>query len=238
MRLDTFLVDQKLISSRSRAQMLIANGDVFVDGKTARKSSQNVSDNTQIAINDSIKYVSRAGLKLESALKAFSVDPYKKHCLDIGSSTGGFTDVLLQKGAASIVAVDVGTGQMESDLAASPKVSLFEQTDIRDFYLQKKFDLIVMDVSFISQIKLIKHIERFSKEKTSLISLIKPQFEVGEGFIGRGGIVKDAKRTQEIISNIITTYENNGFVLRDKVIPSVIRGGDGNIEYVAHFQKN
>jgi 23S rRNA (cytidine1920-2'-O)/16S rRNA (cytidine1409-2'-O)-methyltransferase len=235
MRLDLYLVDTKIVQSRNRAQMLIQSGDVFVDGKQATKASQKVGSDSEIAVNDSIKYVSRAGLKLEYALEVFGVDPYKLHCLDIGSSTGGFTDLLLQKGAAKVTAVDVGTMQMDEGISADPRVTLFEQTDIRDFFPRDKFDLIVTDVSFISQRKIADTVSRIASSSTKFITLIKPQFEVGEAFVGRGGIVKDAARPQKAVAAVVESFESVGFELQDRVYPSVIKGGDGNVEYLAYF---
>lgn len=234
MRLDIFLAEHGFATSRTRAQELINRGFVFVNSRQIGRASFDISEKDFVQVQGDLPFVSRGGEKLQFALEHFVVDPAGLHVLDIGSSTGGFTDVVLQKGAASVTAVDVGTGQFDKELAHNPRVYLFEQTDIRNFYPDKKFDLILIDLSFISQKEIIPHLKRFSKEGTQIISLIKPQFEVGAHNIGKGGIVNNADAVLDILESIKGIYHQEGFVCDFDVIPSEMKGGDGNQEYFLH----
>jgi len=234
MRLDIFLAEHGFATSRTRAQELISRGLVVVNGRQAGRSSKEISERDYVLVEGDLPYVSRAGEKLSFALEYFSVDVAGKHVLDIGSSTGGFTDVVLQKGAASVTAVDVGTNQFDKELANNPRVTLFEKTDIRDFYPEKRFDVIVIDLSFISQKEIIPYLERFTKEGVDIVALIKPQFEVGRQNIGKGGIVKNPDLILDTLEMIKEEYSKNSFACDIDPAPSPIKGGDGNQEYLIH----
>lgn len=234
MRLDQYLVTHHGLT-RSRAQLLIADGSVCVQGIPITKASKTVTPNDTVSVIDSIKYVSRAGLKLEKALELFQVDPSNKICLDIGSSTGGFTECLLQKGALHVDAVDVGTDQLVLSLRNNPRVAVYEQTDIRTFQNKIKYNLIVCDASFISLTKIIPEIPRFSDDNATVILLIKPQFEVGRDFLGKGGIVSDEMRVVEVITDIVLCARKHSLSLVTEIKICPIKGGDGNQEYIGCF---
>lgn len=234
MRLDIYLAEHGFAPSRTKAQELICRGLVFVNGRQQGRASLDVSLEDYIEVRGALPYVSRGGEKLAFALEHFAIDPAQKHVLDIGSSTGGFSDVVLQKGAGSVTAVDVGTGQFEKELAKNPRVKLFEKTDIRNFYPDRTFDLIVIDLSFISQKEIIPHLKRFCKEGTDIVALVKPQFEVGPHNVGKGGIVSNSDAVLDVLEDITRQYQEAGFVLDFDPIPSPLKGGDGNQEYFIH----
>lgn len=234
MRLDIFLAEHGFTTSRSRAQELISRGLVLVNGRQVGRSSKEITERDYVVVEGDLPYVSRAGEKLSFALEYFAVDVTGRHVLDIGSSTGGFSDVVLQKGAASVTAVDVGTGQFDKELATNPRVSLFEKTDIRDFYPEKRFDVIVLDLSFISQKEIIPHLRRFTKEGSDIVALIKPQFEVGQQNIGKGGVVKNPDAILDTLEIIKEKYSQHGFTCEVDPVPSPIKGGEGNQEYLIH----
>lgn len=235
MRLDVFLTEHGFAPSRTKAQEMVSRGFVFVNNKEQDRASFQVEEKDYVEVRNTLPFVSRGGEKLASTLSYFDIDPNGLHVLDIGSSTGGFSDVVLQKGAASVTAVDVGTGQFDGELSKNPRVYLFEKTDIRDFYPDKKFDLIVIDLSFISQKEIIPHLKRFCKEGTQIVSLIKPQFEVGKQNIGKGGIVNNADAVLDILETIKTLYQQEGFICDFDPIPSPLKGGDGNQEYFIYL---
>lgn len=237
MRIDQFLVEH-FNMSRSRAQLLIKDGAVCVAGKVITKSSHEIPENFDknlITITDTIKYVSRAGLKLEHALQEFSLNITYKKCLDIGSSTGGFTDCLLQYGASHVDCVDVGTDQLHKKIKTDPRVSVFEQTDIRNFD-GDNYDIIVVDISFISLTSIISTLPKFCHKNTEIVLLIKPQFEVGKEFLNKQGIVKDEQVVRESIEKIKINLNNNGFVV-NMIADSPILGGDGNREFLVYCSK-
>ncbi len=234
MRLDIFLAENGFTPSRTKAQELISRGLVFVNGRQQGRASFDIFEKDFVEVQGALPYVSRGGEKLAGALEHFAVDPAGLHVLDIGSSTGGFSDVVLQKGAATVTAVDIGTGQFDFELSKNPRVSLFEKTDIRNFFPDKKFDLIVIDLSFISQKEIISHLKRFCKEETQIVSLIKPQFEVGPQNIGKGGIVNNPDAVLDVLESIKEEYHKAGFVCDFDPVPSILKGGDGNQEYFLH----
>lgn len=234
MRLDQWLVHHNNFT-RSRAQLLITDGAVRMNGIVCTKANKTVAATDSVTVTDTITYVSRAGLKLQHALDMFNIFPAGKMCLDIGSSTGGFTDCLLTRGAIHVDAVDVGTDQLSPSLKSDSRVSSYEQTDIRQFKNITRYDMIVCDISFISLLKIIPEIPRFAKNTTEIILLIKPQFEVGKEFLGKGGIVHEDMRVVEIITDIVTMARHYGCILVDEVKQCPIRGGDGNQEYVVCF---
>lgn len=239
MRLDLYLSANGFCKSRSRAKELIVSGAVTVGGKTVTKPSYEVSDGDDVACDTAAgcRYVSRGGLKLERALEYFGISPEGLVCADIGASTGGFTDCLLQHGAARVYAVDSGTAQLDPSLSADPRVVSLENLNARYITADDigcKCSLAVMDVSFISQTKLFSAITEILMPGGVLISLIKPQFEVGRSGIGKGGIVKDQKKRLAAIDNVCECAELHGLACRGTVL-SPIEGGDGNTEYLACF---
>ncbi len=228
MRLDQYLKYKGFFETREKARQAIENSLVFVNGKTCLKPSKNIPDNTEIRIKKVESHVSRAGEKLKAAIKHFNISPEHKICLDIGSSTGGFTEYLLKKGAKEVTAVDVGKNQMHPDLRKNPKLKLFEETDIREFHPNKKFDLIVVDVSFISIKKIIPSLKELIDHETIILWLFKPQFEAGRKFLKKG-----ICRHPDIKMLIRETGEflgENGLKLIEMVkIP--LKGKMGNQEY-------
>jgi len=237
MRLDIYLTEKGYAPTRTKAQYLISESLVTVDGKVINKPSYDVEGKKVAVIGDGLKYVSRGALKLEGALKAFSIDPEGSRCVDIGSSTGGFTDCLLQHGAVSVFCVDSGTDQLHEKLRDDPRVTLREQFNARDLTYSDvgyKADIVVMDVSFISQTVLFPNVKNVLDEDGLFISLIKPQFEAGKENVGKGGIVKSDKVRKAVIENVIAQAKEHGLYFRNITV-SPITGGDGNVEYLACF---
>ncbi len=239
MRIDTWLTEEGYLPSRAKAKEMILNGAVYCDGIKVDKPSFTVKDGVKIEVRDDplLRYVGRGGLKLEAALDAFSVSVTDKVAMDIGASSGGFTDCLLQRGAAFVYAVDSGNGQLHPKLGKDQRVCSMEGCNAR--YLQRKDfptvpTLAVMDVSFISQTLLYPAIYHVMARGGTLISLIKPQFELDRAALGKGGIVKDEKKRAEAIKRVTESAEAIGFTLRG-MITSPITGGDGNTEYLAAF---
>ena len=240
MRLDVFLCERELVKSRTEAKNLIENGSVSVFGKQITKPSYNVSEDSEISITRTgTQYVSRGGYKLEAALDKFGVSPENRLAIDIGASSGGFTDCLLQRGAKHVIAVDSGTMQLAKSLRTDARVSVMENTNAR--YLSPSSleyvpDLAVMDVSFISATYLFLPIYNCLAEIADFICLIKPQFEVGKANLGKGGIVKSESARKMAVDKVLNAAREIGF-LENGVIESPISGGDGNIEYLAYFRK-
>ena len=237
-RLDKELVLKGFVESRTKAQELIANGAVKVNDKVVVKDSYSVGelDKIEIAQNDVLKYVSRGGFKLEKALKVFNIDVSNKVVMDIGSSTGGFTDCLLQNGAKKVLAIDVGTDVMHKSLRENEKVELYENTNITEVHHDKfeELDLIVVDVSFVSLERIVEKV--YSENiKVDIICLIKPQFECGKQIATKyGGVIKSKSVHKDVLKSVITFFNKNNFFLLGLDF-SPIKGGDGNIEYIAHF---
>ncbi len=237
-RLDFELVKRGLVKSRTKAQELIKSGYVLCNGEVVNKSGKQIlaTDKIIITNNDYLKYVSRGGLKLEKALTEFGVDLHNKIVMDIGSSTGGFTDCAIQHGARKVIAIDVGTEVMDKGLRSNIKVELYENTNIKDLELSffADVDYITIDVSFISIIKVFERIAK-SNIEIEIIGLIKPQFECGKEIASKyKGVILDKKIHKKVISKTISKINKLGFFLRD-VISSPIKGGDGNIEYLTYF---
>jgi 23S rRNA (cytidine1920-2'-O)/16S rRNA (cytidine1409-2'-O)-methyltransferase len=233
-RLDQALVARGLMESRARAQEAIAAGLVTVDGAPATKPAQRVDASAVLAATPAHPYVSRGALKLIAALDAFAIDPSGRHCLDVGASTGGFTEVLLRRGAAHVSAIDVGRGQLHPTLAADPRVTSREGTDIRTVTAERlgtPVTLAVADVSFISLRLVLPAIAGLIAPGAPLVALIKPQFEVGPGRIGKGGIVSDEQGLTDAIAGVREAATAAGFAV-GAVIPSPITGGDGNREFL------
>lgn len=240
-RIDKLLVELGLADSRTKAQALVMSGVVLVGDMRVEKASQEFPTDSNIRIKGKTiesKYVGRGGLKLEKALSDFHINVSEYVCLDIGASTGGFTDCLLQNGAKKVVAIDVGTNQIVWKLRNHPFVEVRENTNAR--YLKpedfsEKFDLIVMDVSFISVTKIFPALVPLLKNTGKIITLIKPQFEVGRGEVGKGGIVREAEKHERVIKEVNESAEKNGLQVRD-VIESPILGADGNKEFLALYE--
>jgi 23S rRNA (cytidine1920-2'-O)/16S rRNA (cytidine1409-2'-O)-methyltransferase len=235
-RIDLLLVKKGLAPTRARARSLIMAGVVYVDGTKLEKAGTIVRENSTIQVkHPALRYVSRGGVKLEAALREFEIDVRDKDALDIGASTGGFTDCLLQFGVRRVYAVDVGYGQLDWKLRQDPRVVVMERVNAR--YLNpedigKLVDISTVDVSFISVTKVTPPVSKILKTGGVLIVLIKPQFEVGKGKVGKGGIVKEEEKHREVISKIISFLEGLNFRILG-VIPSPILGADGNKEFLA-----
>lgn len=240
-RIDKMLVERGLAESRTKAQALVMAGVVLVDELRIEKPSQEFGPDVAIRIKgrtEETKYASRAGLKLEKALSEFDIRPGEYVCLDVGASTGGFTDCLLVHGARKVIAVDVGTNQLIWRLRDDARVEAREKVNAR--YLERgdfgvEFDLIVMDVSFISVTKILPALAGLMTVKTRLVVLIKPQFEVGKGEVGKGGIVRDAEKQLAAVEKVNEFAVGIGLDCGG-VIESPILGADGNKEFLAHYR--
>jgi 23S rRNA (cytidine1920-2'-O)/16S rRNA (cytidine1409-2'-O)-methyltransferase len=242
-RIDKLLVERGLAESRTKAQAMVMAGVVLVNEQRVEKSSEAIPANAEIRIkggdDPASRYVGRGGLKLEAALREFKIDAAALTCLDIGSSTGGFTDCLLQQGARHVVSIDVGHNQIDWRLRTDPRVEVREGVNARylkpsDFQIQ--FDLVVMDVSFISATKILPAIVSLLKADGRLILLIKPQFEVGRGEVGKGGIVRDPEKHARVIEEVNQAAKELGLAARN-VMESPLRGADGNLEFLALYEK-
>ena len=241
MRIDVYLTAAGYASSRKKAQDLIGAGAVTVDGVVVKKSSELINEAVphQVTVEQVFKYVSRGGMKLEAALDAFGISVNRKKAVDVGSSTGGFTDCLLKRGAARVTCVDSGVGQLHESLRSDPRVAVFEQFNARmlnEEVTDGPCDVAVMDVSFISQTYLIPNIASVLKEGGTFVSLIKPQFEAGKSALGKNGVVHSAAYRFLAIKRVLTCAMENGLDCMG-VILSPIEGGDGNKEYLAYFCK-
>lgn len=238
-RLDALLVQRGLAPSRTAAQRLIAAGRVSLDGETIRKPAQSLPENAALSIAPAAdaEYVSRGGLKLAGALRHTGIDPRGKHCLDIGQSTGGFSDCLLQQGAAQVVGIDVGHGQLHPAIAADPRVEAHEGVNARalekSVLAGRRFDLIVADVSFISLTLIIPQLPPLLNEAGDLLLLVKPQFEVGPENLGKGGIVADPALYAIVRDKLAASCAANHLAVLDW-FESPITGADGNREFFLH----
>lgn len=230
-RLDIALVKRKITQTRSQAENIIRLGEVRIEGKVINKPGYFVKDSANITITAEDHYVSRAGLKLASIAKDFLLDFKNKVVLDVGSSTGGFTDFALQNGAKRVIAVDVGKDQLHPSLHNNDKIDLYEQTDIRDFIKNKvvklDFDIIVIDVSFISLKEILPFIKTICKNKTEVIAMLKPQFEVGANAKHKG-VIKNEKLRRDVIKDF-EAWLKSSFKIINKS-DSKIAGSKGNLE--------
>ncbi len=242
-RIDKLLVERGLADSRTKAQALVMAGLVLVNEQRVAKPSDNTPLNAQIRLkgadDPTSRYVGRGGLKLEAALREFAIDVNGLACIDVGASTGGFTDCLLQHGAASVVALDVGHNQLDWRLRNDSRVTVKENVNAR--YLKpedfaNKFDLAVMDVSFISATKVMPALIPLLADAGSLITLIKPQFEVGRGEVGSGGIVRNPEKHTRVIAEVNQAATELGF-RPVGLIESPLQGADGNREFLALYEK-
>jgi 23S rRNA (cytidine1920-2'-O)/16S rRNA (cytidine1409-2'-O)-methyltransferase len=240
-RIDKLLVTRRLAESRTKAQAMVMAGVVLVENQRVDKPSDQFLPDVSIRIKDAdnpaSKYVGRGGLKLEAALDQFQLNVEGLISLDVGASTGGFTDCLLQHGAARVFAIDVGHNQIDWRLRNDPRVEVLEGVNAR--YLQPedfptKFDLIVVDVSFISLTKVIPALLPLMTDEGRLVALIKPQFEVGKGEVGSGGVVKDPDQHKHVVQEVSDFAESLGLRRLD-LIESPIKGAEGNVEFLALF---
>ena len=234
-RLDILLIERELAETRHRAQALILAGDVRVDAQVISKAGALVAEDAAIAIRAPLKYVSRGGFKLEGALDAFALDARDKTYADIGASTGGFTDCLLQRGAARVYAIDVGYGQLAWKLRNDPRVVVMDRVNIRYLdALAEPIDLAVIDVSFISLTLVLPVAKRLLQPRGNVVALVKPQFEAGRAQVGKGGIVRDARVHRAVLEKIAQYAIANDWRVRG-VCRSPITGADGNVEFFIHL---
>lgn len=239
-RLDVLLVSRGLAETRTKAQAIIMSGDVYVGGQKADKPGMSYEDTVEIEVRgQACPYVSRGGLKLEKALRDFGVDPTGYVCSDSGASTGGFTDCLLQQGAAKVFAIDVGYGQLAWKIRQDPRVVCMERTNIR--YVQPEdlgepLDLSVVDVSFISLKIVLPAIARLLKPTGQVLCLIKPQFEAGKEKVGKKGVVRDPAVHQEVLEHFVALADELGFTIRNLTF-SPVKGPEGNIEFLSHLSR-
>src|SRR5229473_2879262 len=240
-RIDKLLVERGLAQSRTKAQALVMAGVVLVEEQLVRKPSESFLPAANIRIKDAgdpaSRYVGRGGLKLEAALSEFKIDVAGLTCLDVGASTGGFTDCSLQHGASKVVAVDVGHNQLDWKLRSDPRVELREGVNAR--YLKpedfdRQFDLVTIDVAFISATMILPAVVPLLADQGRIVALIKPQFEVGKGEVGKGGIVTDPSQHQRVIEQVNRAAGSLGLGIAG-VIESPIHGADGNVEFLALY---
>lgn len=235
MRIDQLLCDKGLVENRQKAQALILAGKVLVNRVPVTKAGTQILTNAEVHVKeDEIPYVSRGALKLEEALKTLDIDIEHDVCLDIGASTGGFTDCLLQHGAGKVYAVDVGYGQLAWSLRQDPRVVVLERTNVRyltEEHVPERVDLVTIDTSFISLKRVVPAALPFLKKGGRILALIKPQFEVDKGKVGKGGVVKDPAQHAEVIESLSLFFQGIGLA-REAVIPSPILGPKGNREFI------
>jgi len=241
-RIDKLLVERGLAESRTKAQALVMAGVVLVDEQQVQKPSDQFTIDARIRVkhadDPASRYVGRGGLKLQAALREFQLNVEGAACLDVGASTGGFTDCLLQNGAQKVFAIDVGHNQIDWRLRNDPRVEVREGVNAR--YLQPedfpvRFDLAVIDVSFISATKVLPAIVSLIREGGSIVTLIKPQFEVGRGEVGGGGIVRDAVKRAQAVETVNNAAVQLGLRVAG-VTESPIQGAEGNVEFLAHYK--
>ncbi|MBA2406109.1 MAG: TlyA family RNA methyltransferase [Bdellovibrionales bacterium] len=233
-RADKVLADLKLVSSRSQAKSLIEKGDVVVDGYPLKKASELISPLSKIEINVPL-FVGRGAFKLEKALEVFKIEVKNKVMLDVGASTGGFTEILLKEGATKVYAIDVGHDQLAAKLKEDPRVINLEGTNIRELKeLPELADGAVMDLSFISITKVLEQVKNLLKPKSPLMALVKPQFEAGLERLPKDGVVKDEVVRAKILKEVIEFATSHGWT-HVQTILSPIQGKSGNVEYLVYF---
>lgn len=241
MRLDSEIIARGILTGRERAKEKIKNGEIEVNGIVCKKPSYEVSDTDKIVLTGEVlKYVGRGGLKLEKAVEVFNIDLKGLICLDVGASTGGFTDCMLQNGAEKVYAVEVGHGQLAEKLLDDRRVISMEKTDIRNVsndIFEEPPQFVCADVSFISLKLILPHIYRLMSETGSVTVLIKPQFEAGKSNIGKNGIVKSPKVHIQVINDILEFCKEINFYIRGLCV-SPIKGGNGNTEYLLYLDRS
>ena len=240
-RLDVMLVERGLAESREKAKAIIMSGIVYVDGEKEDKAGSNFPETAKIEVRGkTLKYVSRGGLKLEKAMEVFPIELDGKVCMDVGSSTGGFTDCMLQNGAVKVYSVDVGYGQLAWKLRQDERVVVMEKTNIRYVKpedIEELVDFASVDVSFISLSKVLPPLRDLLKDEAEVVCLIKPQFEAGREKVGKKGVVRDKAVHVDVIENVLGYAEEAGFnVLGLDFSP--VKGPEGNIEYLMHIRKD
>ncbi len=238
-RLDIYLVNSSLASSRERAKRMIEEGRVCVNGSVCLKPSKKIDCGDNVTASDGLKYVGRGALKLIGAFEAFGLDVKDKVCADIGASTGGFTQVLLERGAKKVYAADVGHGQLSDILINDSRVVNLEGVNARDLtpeMFNGMADFVCCDLSFISLKLTLAPMAGILADGADMTVLIKPQFEADRGSLNKNGILKDRKKHIEILDSLIAFFAQTGLTLAG-IVPSPITGGDGNIEYLAHLIK-
>lgn len=242
-RLDLLLVKRNLATSREKAKAIIMSGNVYVDGEKEDKAGTMFEDTVSIEVRGkTLKYVSRGGLKLEKAMECFGITLTDQICMDIGASTGGFTDCMLQNGAKKVYSVDVGHGQLDWKLRNDERVVCMEKTNIRyvtreDERIEDLLDFASIDVSFISLTKVLIPVKELLKDEAEVVALIKPQFEAGREQVGKKGVVRDKKVHLQVIEQITEFAKSIGFSLLH-LDYSPIKGPEGNIEYLLHMKKH
>lgn len=239
-RLDVLLVNRGMAESREKAKAIIMEGKVFVKGQREDKAGSMFDEAAPIEIHgQKLKYVSRGGLKLEKAVAHFDLQLEGKTCMDVGSSTGGFTDCMLQNGAVKVYAVDVGTNQLDWKLRSDPRVVCMEKTNIRYLlpeHIDEAPEFASIDVAFISLTKVLRPVKELLSSDGQVVALIKPQFEAGREKVGKKGVVREASTHEEVIEKVIDYAKSIGFnVLNLEFSP--IKGPEGNIEYLVHLEK-
>ncbi|HEX4774979.1 MAG TPA: TlyA family RNA methyltransferase [Candidatus Saccharimonadales bacterium] len=227
-RLDQTLAQRGLVPTRSQAESYIKLGEVKVNGKVVVKPGTIVNGSDKVELTVKQQYVSRAALKLASVAEALKLDFKGKTVLDVGSSTGGFTDYALQHGAAKVIAVDVGSDQLHSSLRGNPQIELHEKTDIRGFQIDKKIDLVLADVSFISLREILPQVAGLTNRQTQIVAMVKPQFEAAQSKLKHKGVIKNEKMRRDILKDF-ETWARQQFVIVDKA-DSQIAGAHGNQE--------
>ena len=239
-RLDVYLAENGLVKSRSEAQSIIMAGEVYIDNVKATKAGEQVNGTENIEVKSRAKkYVSRGGLKLEKAMNVFPISPCGKICMDIGASTGGFTDCMLQNGAEKVYAVDVGYGQLAWQLRCDERVVNMERTNVRyieENNIEDKIEFFSVDVSFISLSLVLPVAFKLSTEDVCGVCLIKPQFEAGRDKVGKKGVVRDSAVHKEVIEKVVEFTKEIGFKVHG-IDYSPIKGPEGNIEYLMHISK-
>lgn len=240
-RLDQYLVQHGLLQSRERAKAMIMAGVVFVDEQKVDKAGEMIKEDARVEVRGhDIGYVSRGGLKLEKAMKVFPLTPSGKVCMDIGASTGGFTDCMLQNGAVKVYAVDVGYGQLAWSLRTDARVVNMERTNIRNVtsdMLEEPIEFFSVDVSFISLHHIFPVAQRITTDEAMGVCLVKPQFEAGREKVGKNGVVRDPATHCEVLCNAMRFAVENGFSVRGLDF-SPVKGPEGNIEYLMFVQKD
>jgi 23S rRNA (cytidine1920-2'-O)/16S rRNA (cytidine1409-2'-O)-methyltransferase len=234
-RLDQRLVALGLVASRSQAESYIKLGDVKVNGQVVTKPGYQVGVEHEVELTAQEQYVSRAALKLASVVETLGLDFRGKVVLDVGSSTGGFTDYALQHGAQKVIAVEVGTNQLHPSLHGNSKIELHEQTDIRDFITDQHIDIVVADVSFISLREILPAVAKLCSRQTQIVAMVKPQFEAAQSDLKHKGVIKNDKMRRDILKDF-EIWAHHGFVIKDKV-DSAISGAKGNQERFYLLQK-
>lgn len=240
MRADQYLVHHGHFDTRARAQAAIAAGCVRVDGQIIDKASRSIPDGAHVEAEAAHPWVSRAALKLAAGIDAFAIDPSGRFCLDVGASTGGFSEVLLARGARHVIAVDVGHGQLHPRLKGDPRLTSLEGMDARALtpaHLSEAPDLVVCDASFIGLMKVLPAALALAAAGAQLVALFKPQFEVGRSFVGKGGVVRDAAAAARALETVVADLRAAGWTVRGAA-PSPVTGSDGNQETLVHAVKS